>query len=975
MCVIALSGRIGCFGSNQKAEITTNPTSWVTEPVLMGGVLQNAAVQTMAGYASLMSPGHACVVADGRLACWGSNSNGEFMNGFWTYALSPPAWTGVDPLANATIKDVGTAYASTCALTANDEVFCAGWGKEVFGVAVMGVQAQPVAVDWGAMAGGGYSTMAMSPAYLVGVWSGVARPGLPPSIPSNVLAGVAGSHHVNLSWNVPLDAGASAVNGYTVEASTDGGRTWPLSFDVVGAVSSTQVTVPRDDYYMFRVAAKSATGSSIMSGPSPEVLVKTLAPLPRASVPVVLKTPSGRPIVGAPISWKTTDGLISSVGSRTTDATGTAIMPVVETGPVTFTVTGGAVGSTGVTFTATFTTVVQPTGATIQVVTPDEPEIVSRTLTVKMPDGSPIPDAALSVNGGGVDSSTVSGFTTNMRSFKASWGYPAAVIPKTSGATGTVTFHGFAVAPTGQDVTAVFKDDFISQTAFGTLDSPTNTVTFQQMPVVRMLTTEPSPLDPGASTTITVQAVDGFGNPIASAPLSLAVPTVKSAILRPMSVDRGITTRASCAAKLTGSTGADGKVTFRICPSATASWRADGSSMVASKPLTVRVKPAPTQVSAGAAHTCARLANGTASCWGLNSSGQLGTGRTVSSPSPVAVPGLTGVTSVAAGAAFSCALQSGGSSGKVKCWGANSSGQLGDGSVTGRTSPVQVTTAGTTALSGVTAISAGSVAACAVVSGGASGTARCWGGNGAGQLGDGTVTRRTRPVVVKLNSTTPLKGVTQVSVGTASACAVLGNGAVRCWGANSYGQLGRNSTAGSRYAVPVTGIDGVANKATSIAVGDGFACARLSTGAVRCWGRNDAGQLGNGGRAASKVPVAVKTSSLAALAGASRVTAGGGHACAVTGSASTARVRCWGLNNNGQLGDGTTVSKRFAVLLASSAVTGVKAVSAGGLHTEAVVPSTVRTPSVAAGWGRNASGQLGLGNTVRRTSPTTLSKL
>lgn len=947
-----------CWGGNDAEQVSGQAAKPQLLPFAVTGGAVTADPAVSVDAAGLSS---CALLTSGVAACWGGNGYGQLGTNSFASSLSPsPVRSGA--LATESVEALASKYWHSCASTTTGRTAC--WGNNSWGQLGLGTTTDmsvPSLVRDGALAGGGLSKIALGQFSTVGIWNGIAEPSLPPGAPTAVTAGNAG-RTITVTWKAPAAAGAAPITGYTVEGTVDDGVSW-VSLASVGSVLKSVFTVPSDNYWKFRVTALSAAGSSAPSSVSAEVLVNTLARTTRANVPVSFSTPTGDPMARASVTWKTLDGVLQSATPVLLNDLGAATLPIVATGPVVFTVTGGRVGTSKILGTSmTVKAVVQRTGTSVNLRTAALPTVVTKTITVEMPDGTRVPDVALQVNGG-------VGFLVGP------WSYEGGTSQLSSGPSGTVSVSGFDVPTVGSDVVATFNDGFIVQTASAPLVEASSTVIFEQMPVVQMITPEPSPLDPGASSQVTVQAVDGTGVPIEGASLTLSTTAAPRSAVRTAQAPR-VEALSSCAPRLVGLTGPDGRVTFNVCPTATSTWRADGSSIVASQPLRIRVKPAPAQLAAGGNHSCARVSDSTVQCWGLNSSGQLGNNSLVSSTLPVPVTGLTSVSSVAAGGAFSCAVTTAGLNGKVKCWGQNNSGQLGDGTLSGRRVPVQVTTSGAVPLTGVNAVAAGSNFACAVLSAGASGTVRCWGGNQYGQLGIGTVTGQSRPVVaVKATATAPLRGVAQISAGNAFACARMATGAVRCWGLNNYGQLGNNSFASSRYPVPVAGIDGVRAKATFVAVGDGFACARLSDGTVRCWGRNDSGQLGNGGSASSSTPVKVMVATSSALSGVSTLAVGGAHACVTTGVATSARVRCWGRNDSGQIGDRTLTNRRYPVLLPSTALSGAKQLALGGSHTVALVPSVVRPPAAAIAWGRNASGQLGDGTNSNRSSPTAIAKL
>ena len=239
-------------------------------------------------------------------------------------------------------------------------------------------------------------------------------------------------------------------------------------------------------------------------------------------------------------------------------------------------------------------------------------------------------------------------------------------------------------------------------------------------------------------------------------------------------------------------------------------------------------------MAAGGSHTCAVTSGGRVKCWGWNGYGQLGDGTTDSRTTPMDVSGLaSGVIGVAAGRYHTCAVTAGGG---VKCWGSNGRGQLGDGTTTDRLTPVDVSGLG----SGVSALAAGAEHTCAVTAGGG---VKCWGYNGYGQLGDGTTIGRATPVDVNgLGS-----GVSVVAAGRYHTC-VMTAGGVKCWGGNSNGQLGDGTTQSRTTPVDVSGLG---SGVTAVAGGESHTCAVMDAvhgGGVKCWGYNRSASWGTARR-------------------------------------------------------------------------------------------------------------------------------
>ncbi|KJS59747.1 RCC1 domain-containing protein [Streptomyces rubellomurinus] len=343
--------------------------------------------------------------------------------------------------------------------------------------------------------------------------------------------------------------------------------------------------------------------------------------------------------------------------------------------------------------------------------------------------------------------------------------------------------------------------------------------------------------------------------------------------------------------------------------------------------------------------------------WGNNRSGQLGDGtwtdfRTTST----SVLGLTSaeVVKIAAGGAgptngHGLALLT---DRTVQSWGANTFGQLGDGSVFSHNAPGQVVN-----LSNVTDIAGGGAHSLALL---ADQTVVAWGHNNYGQLGNGTNTDSSVPVRVE-----GLNKVIAIAAGLNHSIALREDGTVWAWGYNINGQLGDGTSASRNVAFQVSNLTGV----TRIAAGCNHNIALVgppsgpskptSGNAVKTWGYNATGQLGDNSTISRYTPVDTQG---IWLGGVSQIAAGCNHSMAVTDSDN--KLKAWGQNTSGQIGDGTTDYRITPVPVPG--ITGVQLVAGGREHTVALLgDNTVRS------WGNNGSGQLGNGTTDNSTTPVT----
>ncbi|CAB4123042.1 Regulator of chromosome condensation, RCC1 [uncultured Caudovirales phage] len=389
-------------------------------------------------------------------------------------------------------------------------------------------------------------------------------------------------------------------------------------------------------------------------------------------------------------------------------------------------------------------------------------------------------------------------------------------------------------------------------------------------------------------------------------------------------------------------------------------------------------------VSAGSLYSMALLATtGALYTWGLNGSGQLGDGTTVSKSSPVHI-GVLSYSAISAGAVHSMALQA--TTGALYAWGNNSAGQLGNLSTVATSSPVHV------GVLSYSAISAGGYHSMAILAGG-TGALYAWGNNSLGQLGDLTSVSKSSPIHVGVLS------YSAISAGSYHSMAILagGTGALYTWGDNTYGEMGDGTTVAKLSPVHI----GVLSY-SAISAGQSYSMGKISTGLIYAWGYNTNGQLGLGTTTTMSVPTVVGTSSWSFIASGSSsnssagivnntlyawgdntysevsphgqsspvhigllsysaISAGGDFSIAL--QATTGALYTWGYNTNGQLGDLTTVSKSSPIHVG---VLSYSAISAGNNQSMAILAGGTGALYT---WGGNSNGQLGDGTVVAKSSP------
>jgi len=335
-------------------------------------------------------------------------------------------------------------------------------------------------------------------------------------------------------------------------------------------------------------------------------------------------------------------------------------------------------------------------------------------------------------------------------------------------------------------------------------------------------------------------------------------------------------------------------------------------------------------IAAGDDFTCGVTKQGTVKCWGKNDHGQLG-GKN-GTTTPRLVDGLSSIAHVAVGHAHACALST---AGAIRCWGLNDKGQV---------APFRESVGQNYA-----AVAAGGYHTCAINS---AGGVECWGFNEFGQLGINS----TKDSSVQQQVSNLASDVIAISTGVTHTCALKSNGAVLCWGDNEHGRLGVNDETDRHVPTQVNGLE---TDVIAISAQNGFTCAVKSNGELLCWGENKYGQLGIGSTTKYRVPTRVNVPSAAKI---SAVSNGDNHACALTSTGAL----CWGSHESGRLGHKTSGNALLPGQVDAGSVNFTQ-ISSGATHTCAIT-----SDGTAKCWGANKQGQLGIGSTDNKSSPTTV---
>lgn len=668
-------------------------------------------------------------------------------------------------------------------------------------------------------------------------------------------------------------AGAATLDGWTLGVAAG-------AQSVVASVGDTTSTLR----VTFSATAQPGPAASVtlLTGAAQSVTVATSVPLAPS---VVVRDAHGNPVPGVPVTFAVTAGGGSiSGGATTTNAIGVASLGAWTLGTVagsnalSATVSGlppVAIGATGLAGPAATMVAHAGAGQTATVAT-----AVATKPAVRIADA----------HGNAISSMTVT--------WVPACGTITGTATIATSAAGVSEVGGWTLGTSAGACTLQARAVGIAGVGAGVPTVVTFSATAQAGPMVFALVTPPSVTtarDVAFAQPAVVRIADSYGNPgAAGTVVSAAIAARPTDILNhaPNGVLPGTLVNA------TATTDATGTATFSALTmsgprgSYSISFSAPSLTAVAAPVTLTWPHPAFFSFLVGAAHTCGLTNHGGAPgdvwCWGENASGQLGSGTTTSKFAAAATTGGLQFTALASGGGgnHSCALTA---AGAAYCMGENEDGQLGDGTTTDRST--------WTLVSGghvFHAITVGLNFSCGLVGPTAGNTkAWCWGVDSVGQLGNGTTTQSSIPVQTSGNLV-----LVQIAaaVGGEHVCAREANETVWCWGKNNEGQIGDNSQTHRLVPTALAGLPALGLNASAVTAGRRHSCAVRTDNALYCWGRNAEGQLGDGTADARKLTPSAATLSFGGgmVFG---VRAGGNQTC--VGIIGQGLAVCWGGNSPG----------------------------------------------------------------------------
>jgi len=863
-CVLTTDGKLFCWGVNSNGQLGIGSTtrSLVPVEVTMTGALLGKTIASVAA-----NNDTTCVIStEGKAYCWGINANGQIGNGTTTTSTVPVAVTDTGALTGKILNSISTGLYFSCATATTGEIFC--WGRNTNGELGNGTTTNsttPVAV-----------TMSEAMAGKVAV-----------SVATNQANNCALTEDgLVFCWGVGFYLGRTVNTNSSVPVAIDmtGQLVGKKVLQVVAKNTTTCLVASDNQAYCWGGSTGGQRGdNSTASFVNPPTPVYKAGVLNGLSILSISNGSNNSCVVAS-------DNQIYCWGGNTSGQLGTG--------------------------SATPSNTLVPVAAAVM--TKGVPVItIGGTPAINVQLGSPSSLTAVTpANTAGAKNVSIAQYDNQSVTAASSYEYAPPISPISIAPTSGSTAGGDTVTVTGTnfDANTKVRFDDIYLSGFTLVNSTTITFT-----------------TPSQSSAINAEVIveNSFGEQTPSVFYSYQESQMTISSISPNS------------GPISGG----------------------GTTTITGTNFSVGIKNI-SQIGSGSSFGCG-VYSGDAYCWGFAQ--RLGNGTTVQSnvPSPVVKTGvLAGKTikQLAVGSSHACAVAS---DDQAYCWGIGTNGQLGNANSAVQTAPVAVSRAGVLAGKTVKSIAAGDSHTCVVAS---DDRAYCWGINSSGQLGTGTTTQTNVPVAVA-NGGLAGKTIKSISASSASTCAIASDDQVYCWGTNSSGQLGTGNTNLSYTPIAVVKTGAFSGKTVkSISSGTSHVCAIASDDLAYCWGDGNVGQQGVGSNTANNVPTAVLNSGALSLKTIKQVALGGNSSCVV---ASDNKAYCWGANTSGQLGIGSATNSNVPIAVNTAGVLADKSIQSLAVGINQTCAMTTSFKSYC--WGNNGNGQFGNNTTTSSNIPVAMS--